>query len=63
MNAWDTINEALRESRDLDRAIKNHASGMVDLLTGRLRGVHPWKLTMLKRELRDFNIHTQKWKS
>lgn len=33
------------------------------LLHGRLRHVPSYHLKRLKRELRDFNIHTEKWRA
>lgn len=38
------------------------AQQLARLLQGRLRKVHSWTLKGLKRELRDFNMHTGKWR-
>lgn len=61
-NAWDAVSAALAESRRIDAAIKDHAAKIARLLPGRLRYVSDDVLTDLKNELRDFNIHTGKWK-
>lgn len=38
------------------------ASDLARLLQGRLRHVSPYILKKLKKELRDFNMHTGNWK-
>jgi len=53
-NAVSAANNTLR---DADRV----ASQMAGMLSGRLRHVSPWALAELKRELRDFNMHTKEW--
>jgi len=53
------ITEAQAVVRQADRV----ASRLARLLKGRLRKVDDtWTLAELKRELRDFNIHTRTWK-
>lgn len=37
-------------------------SALAGLMVGRLRHCDVWDLASLKRELRDFNIHTKEWK-
>lgn len=56
----DAKNEARRTIRDGDRAARE----LADYLVGRLRvaRVDGDVCAILKRELRDFNIHTGCWK-
>lgn len=62
-NPWDEIRAAVNQARELNRAIDDQANTLADLLAGRLRKVTQYRLAKLKRELRDFNIHTGEWKS
>lgn len=61
-NPFDEIRTAIIQSRELNRAVDANSNLLADLLDGRLRHVGSYKLSRLKRELRDFNIHTGKWK-
>lgn len=61
-NAWDEIRNALVVARDANNAANYHANQMAQLLRGRLQNVSVYVLADLKRELRDFNIHTKEWK-
>lgn len=61
-NPWDVITAALRDARYVDDAIKRHASAMARFLAGRLRSADPSDLRALKRELRDFDMTTGRWK-
>ena len=62
-NAWDEISNAMSEARAVNRAADEHANNMAELLKGRLRHVHPYKLAVLKRELRDFDLRVKEWKT
>lgn len=66
-NAWDEIEAALSCARVANDAADSHAESMAVLLVGRLRHVTSWRgaraLAKLKRELRDFDIRTNTWKS
>lgn len=55
---YDAITEA---QRTIELA-ETQSTRMARILQGRLRMVQPWVLVNLKRELRDFNIHTKEWK-
>lgn len=56
MNKFDEMREAMQEAEDTLRAAAR-------LLSGRMRKVNSsYLIAQLKRELRDFNIHTGKWK-
>ena len=57
------LNRAENEARAVIRAVDSACNGMAGLLTGRLRSVPSWRLKELKKELRDFNMHTGVWKS
>ena len=63
MNAFDEIRQQLAVAREQLRAADHVAHNMASLLQGRLRSV--WDkdlLRMLKRELRDFDAVTGKWR-
>lgn len=61
-NAFDELTTAIEAAKQVRRACDNNANAMAELLLGSLRNVSRWKLERLKRELRDFNIHTGRWK-
>lgn len=56
------IREALYEAERLKRACERSANDMAMLLKGNLRSVSGWNVKDLKKELRDFNMRTMKWK-
>ena len=62
MSLSDMRNEIGAAGRVLSNADEVAAS-MADLLQGRLQHCRPWVLAQLKRELKDFNIHTKRWKN
>lgn len=61
-NAFDTMRAAVREARAVENAANEHANAMAWIIKGRLRHVSADALREMKRELRDFNIHTGEWK-
>lgn len=61
-NAWDEVKSALSQARAVSYALDRHASDMAKLLRGRLRCCDNSVLAALKRELREYNIHTGEWK-
>lgn len=61
-NPFDDIRSAVQQARELNRACDQQANTLADLLEGRLQHVSTCRLTKLKRELRDFNMHTGRWK-
>jgi len=62
MNTFDQMREAMREAQTTMRAADSVADTMAEMLRGRLKKVRRWHLAALKRELRDFNMHTGEWK-
>jgi len=56
---YQAVSDANRTLETADRLIGH----MADILKGRLRHVPYTQLCALKRELRDFNMHTGTWKS
>lgn len=59
----DQMNSAIREAEGVLRDADEVALKLALLLRGRLRKVGSgYLLGQLKRELRDFNIRTGKWK-
>lgn len=59
---WDDFRLAFRDARSTMDQADAAANDMADMLDGRLRKVSGYKLAKLKRQLRDFNIHTGEWK-
>ena len=62
-NPFDQLRQAISQAREANRAVEAHANTMVDLLEPNLRHVSPYRLKALKRQLQDFNAHTQRWKA
>lgn len=60
-NVFDDMARALRDHAELQRAIVNNGNNMLRLLDGNLRSLSPYRLADIKRQLRDFNIHTGRW--
>lgn len=61
-NAFDTMRAAVAEAEHVNQAANEQAGAMARIIRGRLRHVSSYTLCELKRELRDFNIHTGQWK-
>lgn len=62
MSTFDQMREAMREANIALNAADSVAGTMASMLVGRLRHVDSRStLSKLKRELRDFNIHTGRW--
>ena len=62
-----TFTDACNAVHDAERTIQNSnrlVRGAADICRGRLRSadVSSYTLAQLKRELRDYNIHTGRWK-
>ena len=62
-NPFDEMRRAINQARAINNAADNAANSIVDLLDGRLRQVSPYRLAKIKKQLRDFNMHTKEWKS
>ena len=60
-NVFDDTRAAVREANATLRAADTVANDMAELLRGRLGHVRPHILKQLKKELKDFNMHTQRW--
>lgn len=62
---WDDFRESFNDGKQAIRQGDSVARQMAEMLTGRLRkaNVNYSVLTALKKELRDFNIHTGEWKT
>lgn len=63
MNRFDEMRAAVNEAESTLRAVDSIAEQLARMLVGRLRKVSSYYLSKLKRELRDYNIHTGKWKA
>lgn len=64
-NTFDDFKEALNRARAINYAADQNALDVAKLLLGRLRTVKDWRndtLVSLKKELRDFNAGTRRWK-
>jgi hypothetical protein len=59
---YDEAKEILNEAMRTESALNNFANRFAEFCVGRLRLVSLGTLIRLKRELRDFNIHTREWK-
>ena len=62
MNKFDQMREAVAEAKNTMQAADAVADSMARMLTGRLSKVNSYTLTQLKKELRDFNMHTGTWR-
>lgn len=60
---WDEVNQGYKDARNRIRETDAIVGDMASMLVGRLRqaGVSRSVLAKLKRELRNFNIHTGRW--
>jgi hypothetical protein len=54
---------AVEDAAQLQRDINRQANSIAVILRGRMRHVYGGVLADLKRELADYNIHTQRWKT
>lgn len=63
-NIFDDVRTAVDAARAAQRAVDDNTRQMASLISGRLRAadVPQHILRKLKRELRDYNPHTGKWK-
>lgn len=59
---FDEMTSALREAEETQRVADRQAERAARIAVGRLRHCSDFTLKALKRELRDFNIHTGVWK-
>ena len=57
------VEQAVREAKAVLERVKSSANIMAGLLSGNLRSVSAYRLKQLKKELKDFNMHTEKWKN
>lgn len=56
------MRKAVEEAEQTKRAAANVANDIAYCLCGNLKNVSNYNLERLKKELRDFNIHTGRWK-
>jgi two-component sensor histidine kinase len=64
MSAWSEAAAAMDEARARVNSFDRFAQQMAEMLAGRLRKIDSTRLLRtLKRELRDFDSVTGKWKS
>ncbi len=61
---WEELDEAVCEAQQTLNLADDHVRSMAKMVIGRLQqaDVRNSVLTALKKELRDYNIHTGKWK-
>lgn len=62
-NPWDLMRAAVDRARNTIRAANHMVNQLAPLMVDRLRHVDSADLVRLKRELRDFDAHTKRWKS
>lgn len=60
---WDEAKAVVEEARRNVNRGDAIIADVIDLAIGRLRvaKISGWKLAMLKRELKNFNMQTEKW--
>jgi hypothetical protein len=56
------MRKAVEEAEQALRAADNVANDIAKVLHGRLRKVSTWHLKKLKAELKNYNMHTGRWK-
>ena len=61
-NVYDDMRAAVRDAKETLKAADHAADAMAEILRGRLRHVSPWTLSVLKRELRDYDMQKRQWK-
>lgn len=61
-NPFDEMRTAVRQAREVNKAIDQMTNNLAELLDGRLRHVDRYWLKRLKSQLREFNASTGKWK-
>ena len=63
-NPFDEMRNAVSTARAVQQAVDMQTATMANMISGRLRKakVPNWLLSELKRELRDWNARTRKWK-
>jgi hypothetical protein len=61
-NAFDQMRDAVARAKQVNEAVDSQVNALVDLLSGRLERVAPWKLARLKIALQRFNARTGEWK-
>lgn len=61
MATFDEFERKLQEAKSVHYLVEQNANQMARLLDGHLRSVSHYTLSKLKKQLRDFNIHTGKW--
>lgn len=63
MNTFDEMRAAVQDARTKIQAADSVVGAMAAMVVGRLRqsAVSGSVLTALKKELADWNMHTQKW--
>lgn len=64
-NAGNYAHMALQHARRTISSLRNQANNFVDILLdgAMLRSVSPYRLARLKKQLKDFNAHTGRWKN
>jgi hypothetical protein len=60
-NPHDLMRAAVQQARSTMTAADNAANSMAELIDGRLKHVSGYHLAKLKKQLRSFNMHTQRW--
>ena len=58
---WD-MRRAIRDAKETIENADKVAASIAPILRGRLRRCSPSDVAALKRELRDFNLTTHRWK-
>ena len=63
MNKWDDMREAVQDANSTLDAADSVVDDLAYMLKGRLNKVsRGWVLSLLKKELKRWNIHTEQWR-
>ena len=61
-DAYENLDALILEQRRLKNAVLKNAELMTLLISGDLRNLSAYPLRKLKKELKNYNIHTGRWK-
>jgi hypothetical protein len=59
---WDEMKKALDEAEQTIKIAELQINRMSRFIIGRMKKIDSWYLCEMKRELRNYNMHTGEWK-
>jgi len=60
--SYQQMDDAVKQAEALIKRAEQYKSRMAGFLVGRLKGIDPYTLQRLKKELKNFNAQTCEWK-